>query len=311
MKKFCIVLFALFLVNGAIAQPCLPQGISFETQAQIDSFQINYPNCTQIEGDVGIGGDDITTLSGLNVITSIGGDLYINGNTSLENLTGLENLTSVSGSLYIAIDWWGAGNPALTSLTGLQGLTSIGGQVYICRNEVLYDINDLIHLTSIGGELRVTENPLLPSISGLNNIEMGSITSLHIYGNSSLSECAVQSICEYIISPNASVYIENNAQGCNSRQEVEDACEAINIDKIRLTYELLLYPNPAKKIISISTKDQMSIDGIKIYNQLGQRVVHIKGRSENIDISTLGQGIYIVEVTSGELNIRQRLIIEG
>jgi hypothetical protein len=36
----------------AYSQGCLPEGITFTTQAQIDSFQINYPGCNAVEGNV-------------------------------------------------------------------------------------------------------------------------------------------------------------------------------------------------------------------------------------------------------------------
>lgn len=73
MNKLNLFTFALILYGSAVsAQPCLPNGITFNTQTQIDSFQIIYPNCTEIEGGVVIEGNDITNLDGLNVITSIG-----------------------------------------------------------------------------------------------------------------------------------------------------------------------------------------------------------------------------------------------
>ena len=73
MKKLTILIFALLIIEvSAFAQPCLPGGITFSTQDQIDNFQTNYPNCTEIEGGVVIEGSDITNLDGLNVITSIG-----------------------------------------------------------------------------------------------------------------------------------------------------------------------------------------------------------------------------------------------
>lgn len=62
-------------VTNMYAQSCLPDGITFTTQAQIDSFQINYPGCTEIEGSVDIYSDDIQNLQGLSVVTSIGGSL--------------------------------------------------------------------------------------------------------------------------------------------------------------------------------------------------------------------------------------------
>ena len=103
MKKFYIILIAMLMSSGAMAQTnqpcstCLPEGVTFSTQTQIDNFQTNYPNCTEIEGDVLINGSDIINLNGLSVLTSIGGNLWIKINSSLTSLTGLEGLTSIGG----------------------------------------------------------------------------------------------------------------------------------------------------------------------------------------------------------------------
>ena len=73
MKKLLLsIALIAYCLTSLFAQPCLPEGITFNTQAQIDNFQTNYPNCTEIEGGVQITGDDITNLDGLSVITSIG-----------------------------------------------------------------------------------------------------------------------------------------------------------------------------------------------------------------------------------------------
>ena len=55
MKKLILSLILLFIWFMGSSQGCLPQGIIFISQAQIDSFPINYPNCTKIEGRVNIG----------------------------------------------------------------------------------------------------------------------------------------------------------------------------------------------------------------------------------------------------------------
>ncbi len=47
-----------------MAQSCLPDGITFETQAQIDSFQVNYPGCTEVEGNV-VGNEVAGTVAGV------------------------------------------------------------------------------------------------------------------------------------------------------------------------------------------------------------------------------------------------------
>jgi hypothetical protein len=86
--------------------PCLPFGAYyFYSQSDIDNFSQAFPDCTELEGDVIISGNNITSLSGLSQVTSIGGSVTIGthdvGNPSLASLTGLENLTSIGGNLWI------------------------------------------------------------------------------------------------------------------------------------------------------------------------------------------------------------------
>src|SRR5210317_1068905 len=101
--RFMIVVLTFCYVSGS-SQSCLPEGIYFATQAQIDSFQINNPGCTNIEGNVKIEGEDITNLNGLDVLTSIGEDLLIQFNPNLVSLTGLHDLTSIGGNLAVAVN---------------------------------------------------------------------------------------------------------------------------------------------------------------------------------------------------------------
>jgi len=77
---------------------CLPAGITFSTQAEINDFQTDHPTCIEIEGDVLINGTDINNLNGLSVLTSIGGDLTIR-NTSLVDLAGLEEAAEAAQQL--------------------------------------------------------------------------------------------------------------------------------------------------------------------------------------------------------------------
>lgn len=74
--------------------------------------------------------------------------------------------------------------------------------------------------------------------------------------------------------------------------------------------KLHIYPNPANSQIFIESKTGLKIDELIIYNQLGQKALHLSDINKSIDISTLGQGVYIIELSSGELKARQKLIIE-
>ncbi len=169
MKQLCTLLFILFIGYICNAQtkktcvPCLPQGADFIRQSQVDSFPINYPNCTQIGGYLSIRGN-ITNLSELGGLTSIGGAVYVEYAGNLNNLNGLNNITTIGGILYIT------GNNSLTSLNGLNNLTSVGSYVEISWNQALTSLSGLESLTSIGGYLSINDNHLLTSLSPLGNL---------------------------------------------------------------------------------------------------------------------------------------------
>jgi len=246
MKKLVFILGIIAFLTGIKAQSCLPEGITFSSQDQIDNFQSNYPNCTEIEGNMIINGEDINNLNGLEMINTVGGELFIGyygwaGNPELTDLSGLENLHIIQGSLHMI------NNISLNNLSGLDGLIEIGGHLYISNNTItnfeginnlmtiggslviddnyyLSSLSGLSSLNSIGNDLKITSNPVLSSLEGLNNINPSSITSLEIKHNSSLSNCSIGSICNYLMTPNGPITIINNNSGCDSPPEIATSC---------------------------------------------------------------------------------------
>lgn len=421
--KTLILSTALLLTINIFAQSCLPEGIVFSSQADIDNFQTNYPGCTEIEGNVEIAGNDIINLDGLNVLTSVLGNLWIHDNDLLSNLSGLDNIISVGG--YLKIGW----NLTMISLSGLNNISSIGDYLNIENNEGLVEISDLNNLNSIGGNLIIYTNATLTSIAGLsnlssiggnvsfpgnaalinlsglegitsipgelllqyntsltsltgldnvssigeglwiglneqlenlaglgnlttigdyitiwgnslltnfsglenvtnlsgyielfdnenlislngfNNIDAGSVSNLLIYDNPTLSTCEVKSICDYLISPNGTIEIHDNATGCNSQQEVEDACDDVGITFNNFKNVPFIFPNPTEKEFSISDKYISAVNELIIYNHLGQIVSNIFSISNPIDISNLKPGIYYVEIVGDGLKTNEKLVI--
>lgn len=62
--------------------------------------------------------------------------------------------------------------------------------------------------------------------------------------------------------------------------------------------EFILYPNPAKDILNISTKNQTEIQSVEIYNIVGQVVIAIPNSTTAIDVSNLETGTYFVKVNT-------------
>jgi hypothetical protein len=274
---------------------CLPEGIGFTTQEQIDNFQTNYPGCTEIEGDVYIGdwmsGSSINNLDGLGVLTSVAGALQIGNNPSLTSMLGLDNLNTIGGDLWI---YW---NGAMTSLTGLDNLNSIGGILGIDDNDALTNLMGLNNLSSIGGDLRITNHDALASLTGLDNIQEDSIDSLYIFANPNLSDCDVLSICTYLNSPNGTISIHDNAPGCNSQEEVEAAC-LTTVEKIETRNGITIIPNPSNDKITITSSALTGIIQLSIFNVNGEKVIEkqLTDKETQLDISALPRGVYFVRV---------------
>lgn len=227
MKKLLLFIIG-FVISQQVVFPqgCLPEGITFTTQEQIDNFQVNYPGCSEIEGNVIISGADITRLDGLGVLLSIGGnleirlnellgdlsglqnletlggDLRIEQNDVLEDLLGLENLSEINGDLIIGDIVWGqypysTGNPLLTSLAGLSSLVSVQGNLKLCGNYSLVTLSGLENLASVGGNLQVGGiefiygftfgNPLLVNLNGLTRLSVIG-GGLFVAGNNNLAD---------------------------------------------------------------------------------------------------------------------------
>ena len=250
-------------------------------------------NLISIESSLWItGNSNLTDLNGFNNLSSIGGWLDIEYNSLLENLDGLENLTSIEGHLYISE------NDNLTDLNGLINITSIEGDLFIMGLTNLTDLNGLNNLSSIGDVLGIVENDGLIDLNGLNNLtSIGG--SIDISYNISLSECEIQSICAYLENPNGNVYISDNATGCNSVAEVEDACNLVGIDEINLFSSVSIYPNPNTGLINIDLGSLTDVS-IKVLNVSGQLIYYKENINSPIYQFELdaAPGIYILELSA-------------
>jgi hypothetical protein len=323
MKSFYILISLVFIFITGRTQDC-PFEIDFTTQSQIDSFQIRYPNCTEIYGSVHIGGsNDITNLNGLSQLNYIGGWVIIEYNTALTTLSGLEAITTAN---FLQIK----NNEVLTNLTGLNNLTSLEGWLILYANENLTSLEGLNNLTSIGGYLiigedtidtigggnpsltniealenltycagiRIINNAAITSLNGIENIDAGSIYSLIIYGNPALSSCEVQSVCSYLASPNGTVEIHDNYSGCNNQNEVETAC-GVGFDEIgTFGSPINIYPNPTSEQFTIESKVPIHQGVIGIFSVDGHEINHyqITESKMNIDIRYLPSGVHFVRV---------------
>ena len=240
----------------AACPSCPAAGINLTTQASIDDFSTNYPNCTTIQGDVTIQGSGIFNLNGLAQITSIEGNLNILSTENVLDVDGLSGLMTIGGILRIDF------NTVLQNLDGFSNLTSIDGYLNILFNPALSDVSGLSGLTTIGGYLNIQFNIALTNLSGLENINPSTIVAssgedIRITNNPQLSSCAVESICLALDLPGTTTDISDNATGCNTESEIDAACSALPVSWTKpLTGKL----QDKQSLLTWSVADQIDND---------------------------------------------------
>lgn len=302
LSKLIIISLSMALGSELSAQTCLPDGITISHQSTIDNFPDYYPGCQVILGDVIITGVDIdvSNVDSLFSINEIQGDLIFEGLDygllEFESLVGLYNLTTIGGDLQLN------GLMQTTTFEGLNSLESIGGKLWIGANPMLEDISGLSNLTEIDGPVWFSFNPSVNSLEGLENIDPTGIEYIYIAHNELLSDCSISSLCAFLslnTAPNDAT-INLNSDGCNSIEEVLEECSttAILSPSVNLA-EFQILPNPVVSQFRISFQSNTStLFSIRIFDFKGIELVYEKELSDQsrINIGNLSSGLYILQV---------------
>lgn len=110
--------------------------------------------------------DALTDLAELAQLSTVGEDFRITGCDAISSFSGLDSLESVGGSFEIGVqsEWgYGDGNGSLLTMDGLDALRTVGDQFTILDNPLLLEIDALAGLESVGGDLAVVGNTSLPA----------------------------------------------------------------------------------------------------------------------------------------------------
>lgn len=343
MKHLPFLLISLFFLQNASAQSCLPGGITFTDQSQINAFPSMNPGCKQILGPVNVQGANITGLDSLYNIERIDGDLLITANDNLTGLQGLNNLTTVGLAMRVQ------NNPLLNSLDGLNNLSAVRGDFfYIGNNALVSNIQALSQLDSVYGIFQVWGQDLLTSLSGLgqlshvgatlavfqnpelitfgnglqliehigndlrieDNPKLNNISSLDhpvdvngalaIIGNTVLSDCAVESVCDYIATPVTFVAISGNGSGCVSEMVVQSMCIS-STEEQAFRAGINLFPNPATDRIIVRDAEGNPLQFARMFDVMGKNITMPGLNTDgSVDLSALVGGLYGLEVVSGK-----------
>ncbi len=198
LKSFYLLIFTFIISLGTQAQ-IYSGDLTLSSQLEVDAF-----NYTEVTGNLTIEGGDITDLTPLLSLTSVGGILNISNNKVLVSLAGLSHLFSFGEGVTIS------GNDALINLTGLDGLYFPNGKnITITNNNSLTSLVRFRNLSSYysQGEINISNNDALTSLEGLEHLYSldGSLT---IYNNNALTSFELNNL--YYVHGNLTINNNNN-----------------------------------------------------------------------------------------------------
>lgn len=246
----------------------------------------------------------LTNIDALNSITFLPKDFRIVGNTQLPDLLGFSNMTGSAETVDIYE------NDALQDLVGLEGINNVLNQISIRLNDNLTNLDGLNGLQNIGYNptlwVWLSDNPQLTDLSSLNNLNPNSVSFCLFENNTSLSVCATQFTCA-ALDAGVPFTLNNNAIGCNTISEIEQAC-LLDINNPEFVFEAVLYPNPTSNTLSISLTDGIRYNSAFIYSMLGEKLLSTS--ENNIDVSSLSEGIYFVEIKTDQGAVIKKFVKE-
>ncbi len=245
MKHLLLVL--LFVNSLSLIAQCPPPSIfNFTTQAQIDSFPILFPNCTELDHP----------LPNMLYVPTINIGSTQNPNSDISDLTPLSQITAIDNQI---IDIRNC--PNLTSLNGIESITDIRG--LYCRSTGITNLDYYPEINN-DGIISFRNNNALLSLNGINETFNGSFT---IVSTGDLDISATNNwtgdMDEIIIRENTI----NNYDGLNN---------IVGVDKIFMDGNTGVYSNSMfQSLVSVQSKLEIEDNGFNGSISNFNNLVHV------------------------------------
>ena len=261
IKKWFWLAAWCFVTPQLQAQICPEANYTLTTMEELNSF--SQLGCDSVLGRLEVlptpnssyTNDEITNLSGLRHLRDVGEYMQISNNRALKNVDELinlqrvyttinlvnnENLENIDGLVNVRSSF-GLTLSNNTNLQNIDGIRNLGGltRIYIGGSDQITDLRGLANIALVSQELVITDNASLETLSGLENLT-GVGELIRINNNPSLADCRAIGSLPVLAENNPTtpeVVIGDNAEGCNSPDEILQAMASTATDILRLGVE--------------------------------------------------------------------------
>ncbi|MWB96933.1 T9SS type A sorting domain-containing protein, partial [Flavobacterium sp. GA093] len=99
----------------------------------------------------------------------------------------------------------------------------------------------------------------------------------------------------------------NYISGCSGTRKMADTQE---LEKEKIVSELIVYPNPTNGILNLTLENNSKSD-VRLFNMTGQQILNtsFEGNEQQLDLSSFGQGIYILQVVTDGKATTKKIIL--
>jgi hypothetical protein len=286
-------------------------------------------NLEYVGGSLNILDTGITNLTGLENLTYIRDSFIVSRNLNLINFIGVdvlsesgslsvtnnisqtsfEGMEAFQGSTYVAGDIQIVDLDNLISIEGLNNVSQIR-QLTIVNCDALLSLDPFENLSRLGSVI-IQDNDSLASITGLSNVDPETVYfPLSIRNCPNLSYCSINLFCENFnnTNPNVVIFIENNASGCDSPQEVAEACGVVlSINELdMLQNEIKTFPNPVTNTLTLLPSGNIQLQSVQVISTLGEQL--LESKTTDLDFSNFSNGIYFLKVDTDKGSITKKIV---
>jgi hypothetical protein len=266
----------------------------------------NLQSVSNVNGNLNIlNNDSIIDLSFFNNLTTISNlfSFSISNNQNLTSLSGLDQLTSVGWSIIIA------DNPVLTNIDALSNLSYIPRALTISNNPSLINIDGLFNVTAINTGfsppstigLNLTQNNSLTNLDGLTNLNILGGNTRIIDNNILLDFCGIQTYVD-----NYSNVFEVTGNGYNPTQQdiINNNCSTLSVEVFEIN-QIKIYPNPTTDFIKIETNG--FVRRAELFNLQGQKV-NTSFSNNKVDVQNIASGVYFLKLQTNKGEVTKKVV---
>jgi len=117
-------------------------------------------------------------------------------------------------------------------------------------------------------------------------------------------------ICVQVDDPEAVIAGEPPYESWNIQSGIiTDDCDSIGVNELDLSAVISVFPNPVSDVLYIENQDSNNATKkITIYDLLGKRILNKKTTNNQLDVSHLISGVYLVEITTDKGVLNKKII---